>query len=323
MSRPQSEDLSVNLVARACRVLEQSGDCETAALLGRLKVAIEEPERWTLSGRAVHAHPAVLVVPGDLILRVRADAALRDRFRSALAAAFDTPSRVLRDLSVTLDDEHMRIGARDALTASHPYRTPLDPSSLPHPTMLRRAAQDYATAAGHHDAAQLLSRSRVAMESPSASAGEGRATLRLSLMFGIDDLARLGRDATLRAETIEAIRAVAQGPRRAVAEVTLGPDWSLALGETPPAVPNATRHTIEVLKDLLAAEGVTCVVTSTGTQSSRLVACLDGCLGVIDVVDGPPSQGTLSLVQVRVAQSGSDLAEVARSVRRALSHPPG
>lgn len=317
MSPRSSGELCSEVVAGACRILEQSGEAELARVLSRLTLALHEPEQWTLSGRAVDAYLAVLLVPSDLILRVRSDTPMRDKMRAALAAAFDTPARVLRDLSVMLDDTAMRISASDALTTPHPYRDSVDPGALPHPAMLRSAAQTYAAAAGDGPIAELLTRTRVVVEQAAAIQGERRANLRLALLVGLDDLARLGRDPGLRDRLVATLRAVAQGPGRVVGDIAIGPDWSLPAREAP-AVQHAARRAVEVLRDLLAAEGVASVVTHAGERGIRLVASIEGRVAVVDVVDGPPAQATLPVVHVRVDQNGHDLAEAARAVRRAL-----
>jgi hypothetical protein len=323
MSAPSVGDPCEQLLARARLILEQSGQQPCARLLGRLRVELEKPERWTLSGRDVDAHRGVLFVPGDLILALRAEAGLREQMRAALAAAFDTPTRVLRDLTIVLDDESMSLGAADSAATGHPYRSATEPDCLPHPSILLRAAQTYAIAAGAPDAAQVLARARVVVERPGADRGDGRTAVKGFVLLGLADLARVACDAKLRGRMLDAVHAVLQGPHRTVAEVRLGPDWSLPQPREIPSASPSTIHTVSVLQELLAADGVACAIVEVRDSAVRLIAVLGGTVGIIDVGESGSYQGTVAVAHVRIDPTGADLGQAARVVRLALEQFAG
>jgi hypothetical protein len=287
------------LTSKAMLVLEQAGDAEAAGVLGRLSVGLQEPERWTISGRAVDAYLAVLMAPADLILRLRSDSPLRDRLRAALAASFDTADRVLRDVTVVLDDAGTQV---DALAgAAHPYRSAPDHNALPHPGLLREAAETLAREAGAAEAAQVLGRSRLVAES---AAG----TVRVCVLASLKDLAILAGRRPLREEIITAVRAVVQGPRRTAGDVTFGPDW---LGMQPRAV----QTFAEVVRDLLAARGMGSVVVHSDASHVRLVVSDGGKVGVVDIGDADSKD---AVARVKIDRDAPDPGEAARTIEKAM-----
>jgi len=291
------------LTSKAIAVLEQAGDAEAARVLGRLSLGLQEPERWSLSGRAVDAYLAVLMAPADLILRLRSDSPLRERIRAALAAAFDTADRVLRDVTVVLDDAGM---PADITAAGHPYRSTPQQDALPHPGLLRDGASSYAREAGAADAAELLDRCRLVAECVS-SEPEQRRTVRVCVLASLKDLARIAGQRALRDQIVAAVRAVVQGPWRTAGDVTFGPDWT-------GTQPRAVHGFAEAIRDLLASRGIGSVVVQSSASRVRLVVTLAEQVGVVDI--GEP--GSSEVAQVKIDRDAPDPAEAAREIERAL-----
>lgn len=300
------------LTSKAVALLESAGDAEAALLLGRVSVGLQEPERWSLSGRAVDAYPAVLITPADLILRLRSDSSLRERIRGALAASFDTADRVLRDVTVVLDDIGAAQASDAASTVAHPYRSAPDPDALPHPGLLAEAASLVAREAGAPEAADLLHRCRLVAETVASQDPERRSTVRVCVLASLQDLARLSGNRKVRDDIVSAVRAVVQGPRRSAGDVTFGPDWISAKGAGRPQRP--AQNLAEVLRDLLAARGMGSVVVQSDEAYVRLVVSDAGRIGIVDI--GGTDSASVACVQIE--PDAPDPAQAARWIEAAL-----
>lgn len=311
-------DCSATL-SRAVRVLQDSGDNETARILTRLGLVLEpEPEQWTISGRAVLAYRGVLLAPADLILRLRGDQALREKLRAAIAACFDASDRKLRELLVLLDDPALPLDS-EPVAPGHPYRDSHG-HSMPHPSVLLSAACACARAWNALDAAELLSTARLVFESVPARA-QGIAACRVSILLALDQLALASADGSLRDRMAEAVRTMAQGPHRAVAEVVLAPDWSL-LADLPPTGSEAIRSAA-TLRDLLESEGLKCGVLACDARAVKLLVASGARVAIVEVGDTSFRLDRSEVVHVHVDQRAGDLVEASRTIRRALVRASG
>lgn len=318
MTDPAPVDCSA-VRSRALHVLRESGDPDTARVLTRLGFTLEpDPERWTISGRSVIAWRGVLLCPADLILGVRADQALRERLRSAIAACFDTSDRKLRELSVLLDDPSMPLPSEPA-TAAHPYRDPHG-HSLPHPSVLLSAACDCARAWNAGASADLLAASRLVFE-PLPSRAQGIAAWRVLILLPLDLTARASADHSLRERMADAVRTMAQGPHRAVVEVTIAPDWSLA--RDLPATGSEAMRSAATLRDLLESEGLRCGVLSCEPHCVKLLVAAGPEVALIEIGESGFRLDHCEIVHVHVDQRAGDLAEASRAIRRALVRSSG
>lgn len=305
---------SATVLARAERVLVDSGDNEAARLLARLGFALEpEPESWSLSGRTVLAWRGVLLCPADLILGLRADAALRERLRAALAAAFDTRQRTLRELLVLLDDVSMPSTPDDA-PAGHPYRDARG-HSLPHPAVLLAAARHCLRAWGDTQADAVLGRASIDFE-PLPSHARGHSAHRVIVSLPLDDVARVARDRSLHDRLADAVRTVALGAHRTVTEVVVAPDWSLP--GVPAAAASSADRAAVTLRDLLEAEGLACGVLMRDAASVRLLATRAGKLAMVEVSDHDAGPAHTSVVHVAIDHRSGHLPDAARAIRKAI-----
>jgi len=301
------------------RVLQDSGDHASARILARLGFVLEpEPEGWTISGRTLLAYRGVLLAPADLILGLRADQALRDRLRAALAASFDAPDRKLRELTVLLDDPSLPLPS-EPVAAGHPYRDSHG-HSLPHPSVLLAAACECARAWSAHSAAELLSRGRLVFE-PLPARAQGIAAWRVQIMLPLDLLARASADASLRDRMADAVRTMAQGPHRSVGEVVIAPDWSLPRDLPPTGSP--ALHAAATLRDLLESEGLRCGVLTCDSLGVKLLVTAGAEVAIVEVGDLSFRLARAELVHVRVDQRADDLVEASRAIRRALLRASG
>jgi hypothetical protein len=313
-----SADRCQELVARACGLLQTSGDPQAASVLACMKLQLDSPERWSLSGREVQAYRAVLLAPVHLLPKLHADAQLRERIRSALATVLEGPGRALRDLAVVLDDEdEQSVQDHGAAEGGHPYREG-HVAAMPHPVWLRSAAHGYATAAGWPRAAEVLSRASLWGEASQAD-WDRVCTARVCVMLGLGDLAAVLGDAGLKDELVRAVRIVGQGPQRVVGDVTFAPDRAGPVEGVCAPLP----HAAALLQSLLAAEGIACVVVQSDRRSARLLVSARGQVGIVDVGDEPSMESTVPVLHVKIDQESSDCSEAARAIRRAIFRTGG
>jgi hypothetical protein len=306
------------LLGRARTVLQRAGDLPAAWMLERVRVVLEpDPERWTIRGQAVDAHRAVLLAPVEAILELRRDAGLRERLRAALAAAFDGPTRVLRDVCVVLDEASVVGTPSPQADFAHPYRGAPAPSRPPHAGVVRVAAERLSRLAGESAGADLLARSRVEVETAAAPpAPDSGGALRVRVCVPLDDLARARRDPALLASVEASVRAVAQGPRRPVLAVDVVPDV-IGLGPAPAAHgPAATAA--QGLRETLAANGIATAVVCASAERVRMVAARGNAIAIVDVGPDEDADRDRLVGDVRVAASETDPARAAGRVRDAL-----
>lgn len=309
----------------ACRVLRdrtrsillQSGNHDAAQVLSHVRLAFDpHVDTWTIAGRRVLAFRFVLLAPQKLILQLREQPDVRDRIRVALSAAFDSPERVVRELSVALDDRAVAI-APALEPGAHPYRTQHDAAQPPQPSIVRAAAERFARSSGDDVCASILERATIACELVVPATAERRANYRVEVLVDLEDLATAAKEPSLRSRVTDAVRAVAQSPYRTISEVLLVP--KLAGAGDPGNAAAGTRHTASVLQDLLAAEGIMSVVLGvTGSGALRLLLYVAGRAALLDVGTDGWHEDTAELPHLRISHDTADLAAAARSIRNVL-----
>ena len=316
MTRFSSTELDTTVVHNATAVLRAAGKPQTAELLSRLQLQMElEPERWEIGGAQVDAFRGVLLAPVGDVLRLRQDAALRESIRSAIAAGFDTPMRMLRDLWVVLDERTVPHSGLEALATKHPYRDGPALDCVASGQLVRAAAHAYAMAANHEACAALLAHSHLAVERVTIGSAGQRASDRVIVTLSLDELVRVRNTPALWAQLVEAVRAVVETPHRAVTEVNIAADVRTVEGKLKSS---AMRTAADLLCDLLASDGVGAAVISSDGSAVRMVVSCEGASALVIVGPDAATQSIATLPCIHVPQDAADLAQVARSIRDAL-----
>lgn len=309
---------SAEVMARARHALSTKGERRLADILGRLRLQIDAVvDTWSISGRPVLAYRGALLAPQRLFLSLRENDPDREAIRAAVRGAFDTRQRVMRELTVALDAESLGVAREHEVVTGHPYRSDRRMAPPPSPALLRTAAENYARAAKDLVCADLLARARVLCEPAAPRSTDRRSCYRVHVLVSLEDLAEALRDRSLQVRMTDILRAVGTSLDHTIGDVTMSP-WLEGIRDTASIVGPARRRTA-ALQELLAAEGVACVLLGDTHGAARLVAHLHGHTVVIDVAEGTgwrPIDQQLS--HVHVGADEADAPELARRVRDLL-----
>lgn len=303
--------------ARAGALLLEAGDRLAEATLRRSRLHIDlGADDWSLSGHKVPAYRAQLLVAHEIMLRFQEHPDLRERIRAALRTAFDAREGVLHDISIALDPSTLSASGYDASLEDHPYRTTATNDTRPVPSVLRAAAERYASLAGDAECEALLSRAQLQCEPTAPPSHERTACYRVHVRVGLEDLARAAHVAGLRQRVADVVRIVGTTPAVCIGDVTLTPMLAGAID-----VPRSTgpsRNTA-LLQDLLAAEGIVSVVISAIERGTRLVVHYRGQTALLDLVEGEGVRAAgNAMMWIEAGVEGPDPAGTARRLRDLL-----